>query len=193
MREKGVERCPHCGRLVPIDRPCSVCFVPRDRRERMQPHLEVTDATMRSRFAPVVGEHRLEFVAEKDGVRYVNDSKATNVNGTWYALEHTTGKVLWIAGGVDKGNDYSTLRAVVREKVDAIFSLGTDNSKIAKAFAGLVPFIINASSMREVVVAAHVYAEPGHTVLLSPACASFDLYENYEERGWAFKKEVGRL
>jgi UDP-N-acetylmuramoylalanine--D-glutamate ligase len=138
-------------------------------------------------------EHRLEFVARVRGVEYINDSKATNVNSAWYALESMDKPVIWIAGGVDKGNDYKDIRPLVNSKVRIIVALGTDNRKIHEAFRKDVDMIINTSSMEEAVHVAAGLALPGETVLLSPACASFDLFSNYEERGRLFKEAVRNL
>jgi UDP-N-acetylmuramoylalanine--D-glutamate ligase len=138
-------------------------------------------------------EHRLEYVANIHGVEYINDSKATNVNSTWYALESANKPVVWIAGGVDKGNDYSILEALVKNKVKAIICLGNDNSKIHKAFAGLVESIVDTGSMAEAVEYSQLLGKKGDIVLLSPACASFDLFENYIDRGDQFKKSVTAL
>jgi UDP-N-acetylmuramoylalanine--D-glutamate ligase len=138
-------------------------------------------------------EHRLETVIKVRGIEFINDSKATNVNSTWYALESMSGNVVWIAGGIDKGNDYSALNELVREKVRAIVCLGKDNSKIINAFKGLVPLIVGTSSMEEAVGSAYHLARKDDTVLLSPACASFDLFENYEDRGRQFKNCVRNL
>ncbi|GAB4316000.1 MAG: UDP-N-acetylmuramoyl-L-alanine--D-glutamate ligase [Bacteroidales bacterium] len=137
--------------------------------------------------------HRLEYVARIHGVEFINDSKATNVNATWYALESMQGKVVWIAGGIDKGNDYSLLRELVREKVKAIICLGTDNKNLIKAFKKDVDQIFETRSMTEAVGMGLHLAGHDETVLLSPACASFDLFENYEDRGNAFKAAVNRL
>lgn len=138
-------------------------------------------------------EHRLEGVATIKGVEYVNDSKATNVNSTWYALESFSKPIVWIAGGVDKGNDYDSLKALVKERVKAIICLGTDNRRIHEEFGDLVPVMVNTSNMEECVRLAHHFADKGDVVLLSPACASFDLFENYEDRGRQFKKHVKAL
>jgi UDP-N-acetylmuramoylalanine--D-glutamate ligase len=138
-------------------------------------------------------EHRLEFVASVGGVSFINDSKATNVNSAWYALESTSNPVIWIAGGVDKGNDYEMLLPLVKEKVKLIICLGVDNSKIHSAFGKDVDLILNTTSMTEAVKTAYRFSEKGDTVLLSPACASFDLFLNYQDRGRAFKQEVKRL
>lgn len=138
-------------------------------------------------------EHRLEHVATIHGVEFVNDSKATNVNSAWYALESMCDEVVWIAGGIDKGNDYEILREMVSKKVKAIVCLGTDNSKIHKAFGDLVEIIYDTKSAEEAVKAAYALADHGDTVLLSPACASFDLFENYEDRGAKFKSAVNTL
>ena len=138
-------------------------------------------------------EHRLEFVVKVYGIEFINDSKATNVNSTWYALESMTKPVIWIAGGVDKGNDYSILKDLVKDNVKAIICLGKANKKIHKAFSGVVESIINAASMEEAVKTAYLMGTKGDTILLSPACASFDLFKDYEDRGWQFKKSVREL
>jgi len=138
-------------------------------------------------------EHRLETVVTIKGVAYVNDSKATNVNSTWYALESFNGPIVWIAGGVDKGNDYHALKELVKERVKAIVCLGTDNRRIHEEFGSLVPVIVNTTSMEACVKMSHHFAVKGDVVLLSPACASFDLFDNYEDRGRQFKKYVKGL
>lgn len=138
-------------------------------------------------------EHRLEQVGKIQGIEFINDSKATNVNATWYALESMTTPVIWIAGGVDKGNDYSMLKPVVRDKVKAIVCLGKDNRKIHEAFEEDAEIIVNTLSAREAVNVAYHLAGKGDTVLLSPACASFDLFKNYEDRGNQFKEAVKQL
>jgi len=138
-------------------------------------------------------EHRLEFVARIHGVEFINDSKATNVNATWYALESMQKKVVWIAGGIDKGNDYSLLKDLVRTKVKTIVCLGSNNDNIINAFKDLVDHIYETSSMDEAVNLGNHLAKKDETVLLSPACASFDLFENFEERGIKFKESVNGL
>ncbi len=138
-------------------------------------------------------EHRLELVSMVHGIEFVNDSKATNVNSTWYALESFSKPVILILGGVDKGNDYSTLLELIKEKVKAIVCLGKDNKKIIKSFKNVVPSIIETSSAEEAVQVAYRLGKKGDVVLLSPACASFDLFENYEDRGRQFKKAVRSL
>jgi UDP-N-acetylmuramoylalanine--D-glutamate ligase len=138
-------------------------------------------------------EHRMEKVATVRGVEFINDSKATNVNSTWYALESMTGPVVLILGGVDKGNDYGLIRELVREKVKAIVCLGIDNAKIHEAFQGSVPLMVDAGSAEEAVNLAFRLSAKGDTVLLSPACASFDLFRNYEDRGQRFKMAVRDL
>lgn len=138
-------------------------------------------------------EHRLEPVITVHGINFINDSKATNVNSTWYALECMQTRVVWIAGGIDKGNDYSELFDVVRKKVKAIVCLGKDNRKIIEAFSDKVPSIVETMSMEEAVRSAYYLASKGDTVLLSPACASFDLFSNYEDRGRKFKQAVRNL
>lgn len=131
-------------------------------------------------------EHRLEFVTKVHGIEFINDSKATNINSTWYALESMNNPTVWIVGGVDKGNNYSELLELVKEKVKAIVCLGVDNSKIHEAFDSVVQ-VVDAGSAEEAVKAAYKLGKKGDTVLLSPACASFDLFENYEDRGRQFK------
>lgn len=138
-------------------------------------------------------EHRMEPVATIRGVEFVNDSKATNVNSTWYALESMTRPTILILGGVDKGNDYTLIADLVKEKVKAIICLGTDNRKIHEAFGNTVNPIVNTASATEAVHAAFHFADKGDVVLLSPACASFDLFKNYEDRGNQFKKAVKEL
>lgn len=138
-------------------------------------------------------EHRLEFVAKVHGIEFINDSKATNVNSTWYALESMTKPVVLILGGVDKGNDYSILNDLVKEKVTAIICMGKDNKKIHKAFEGLVENVVDVASAEEAVAMGYRLAKKEQVVLLSPACASFDLFENYEDRGQKFKKAVKSL
>ena len=138
-------------------------------------------------------EHRLEFVASIHGVEYINDSKATNVNSTWFALESMHRKVVWIAGGQDKGNDYSSLIPLVKSKVRAIICLGKDNRKIRETFADLVEVMVETQTAEDAVKAAYNIALRGESVLLSPACASFDLFENYEDRGNQFKKAIKNL
>jgi len=138
-------------------------------------------------------EHRLESVLQIGGVEYINDSKATNVNSTWYALETITRKVVWIVGGVDKGNDYSQLTPLVKNKVKAIVCLGIDNQKIINEFKNDVEILTEAQSMEAAVRTARSLAKKGDVVLLSPACASFDLFESYEDRGNQFKECVSKL
>jgi UDP-N-acetylmuramoylalanine--D-glutamate ligase len=137
--------------------------------------------------------HRLEYVANVHGVAYINDSKATNINSCWYALESMDRPVVWIAGGVDKGNDYNALMPLVKKKVKALICLGLDNSKLFEAFADVVPNIVEAASADEAVFLSSNFAQKDDVVLLSPACASFDLFENYEDRGLKFKEAVKKL
>lgn len=137
--------------------------------------------------------HRLESVAKIRGVEYINDSKATNVNSTWYALESMSKSIIWIAGGVDKGNDYSVLEPLVKEKVKAMICLCVDNTKLHSAFSDKVEIVVNVQSMQDAVRAAYQLGVAGDAVLLSPACASFDLFENYEDRGSKFKDCVYQL
>jgi UDP-N-acetylmuramoylalanine--D-glutamate ligase len=138
-------------------------------------------------------EHRLERFLKVHGIEFINDSKATNINSTWYALESMTQKTVWIVGGIDKGNDYSELYELVKAKVKAIVCLGVDNSKILEAFRNLGIDMVETQSMEDAVRSAYYLAKKGETVLLSPACASFDLFENYEDRGHQFKQAVRGL
>ena len=138
-------------------------------------------------------EHRLEQVLKIHHVQYINDSKATNVNATYYALDSMKSQTVWIVGGVDKGNDYKELMSLVREKVKAIVCLGVDNSKIIDAFSNVVDLVVETREMEQAVKIAYKIAERGDAVLLSPACASFDLFENYEDRGRQFKEAVRNL
>jgi len=138
-------------------------------------------------------EHRLENVAKIKGVEYINDSKATNVNATFYALECMDKQTIWIVGGVDKGNDYTDLLPLVREKVKAIICLGVDNQKIKDTFGNVVDIIVETAGAEEAVKVSYKLSEKGEAVLLSPACASFDLFTNYEDRGWQFKNAVKSL
>ncbi len=138
-------------------------------------------------------EHRLEKVLKIHHVQYINDSKATNVNATYYALDSMKTPTVWIVGGLDKGNDYRSLMPMVREKVKAIVCLGLDNSKIKDAFGNVVDLMVETFSMEEAIKVAYKIAERGDTVLLSPACASFDLFKNYEDRGDQFKEAVKKL
>jgi UDP-N-acetylmuramoylalanine--D-glutamate ligase len=138
-------------------------------------------------------EHRLEKVLKIQNVQYINDSKATNINATYYALESMSTQTGWIVGGGDKGNDYSDLLPLVHEKVKAIICLGVDNSKIIESFGRVADLMVETTSMDEAVQMAHKIAEKGDNVLLSPACASFDLFENFEDRGRQFKAAVRSL
>ena len=138
-------------------------------------------------------EHRLEYVLTVHGIDFINDSKATNVNACWYALESMTKKVIWIIGGVDKGNDYAELINMADEKVKAIICLGRNNEQIIKVFKDKVDTIVQASNMKEAVKQSYALADKKDVVLLSPACASFDLFANYEDRGFQFKQEVRKL
>ena len=156
--------------------------------------LKIRDEQLRESLSDFTGvEHRLERFLKVHGIEFINDSKATNVNSSWYALESVHKPVVWIAGGVDKGNDYTMLQGLVTNKVKAIVCLGKNNAKLHEAFGDCVADIVDASSMEEAVKAAYYLARNGDTVLLSPACASFDLFENYEDRGNQFKKEVRNL
>ncbi|MGB5989615.1 MAG: UDP-N-acetylmuramoyl-L-alanine--D-glutamate ligase [Marinifilaceae bacterium] len=142
-------------------------------------------------FSPV--EHRLEPVAIINGIQFINDSKATNVDSTWYALDSITNKLIWIVGGKDKGNDYSVLNDFVRTKVKAIVCLGVDNKKLIESFSSIVPIIIETDSAEKAVNKAYRLAEAGDVVLLSPCCASFDLFKSYKDRGEQFKQAVNKL
>lgn len=156
--------------------------------------LEIRKESVRESLGDFVNvEHRLEFVAKVHGIEFINDSKATNINSTWFALESMDKPTVWIVGGVDKGNDYSELTQLVKEKVKSIVCLGKDNAKIIEAFSGSDIEIYEAGSAMEAVAYGYRLAKKDETVLLSPACASFDLYENYEERGNEFKKAVRSL
>lgn len=137
--------------------------------------------------------HRLEHVSMVHGITFINDSKATNVNSTWYALESIDQPTVWIAGGIDKGNDYEDLKVLVKQKVKAIVCIGVDNEKLHEEFGGIVKTIVDADSAEDAVRQAYYLANKGDIVLLSPACASFDLFENYEDRGNQFKKAVKNL
>lgn len=141
-------------------------------------------------FSPV--EHRLEPVAFIDGVQYINDSKATNVDSCWYALDSMDKRLVWIAGGIDKGNDYSVLNDLVKAKVKALVCLGLDNKKLIDSFSSLIPIIVEANSAINAVEKARALAEEGDLVLLSPCCASFDLFKSYEDRGKQFKAAVNK-
>lgn len=138
-------------------------------------------------------EHRLEFVASINGIEFINDSKATNVNSTWYALESMEKPVVWICGGQDKGNDYNELSELVKARVKAIVCLGKDNSKLIAAFQGVIETVVETDSAADAVAASYKIARKGDVVLLSPACASFDLFQNYEDRGMQFKAAVRAL
>jgi UDP-N-acetylmuramoylalanine--D-glutamate ligase len=156
--------------------------------------LEIRKESIRESLSDFVNvEHRLEFVAKVHGIEFINDSKATNINSTWFALESMDRPTVWIVGGVDKGNDYTELMELVKDKVKAIICLGKDNKKIIDAFTGVVENVVEANSAMEAVAYGYRLAKNDETVLLSPACASFDLFENYEERGNEFKKAVRSL
>ena len=156
--------------------------------------LKVRKNTIRESLEDFEGAaHRLEPVLKINGVQYINDSKATNVNATYYALESMKTPTVWIVGGVDKGNDYLDLMPLVREKVKAIVCLGVDNQKIVQTFHNVVDLIVETAGAEEATKVAYKIADKGDTVLLSPACASFDLFENYEDRGDKFKQAVREL
>ncbi|MBP6181101.1 UDP-N-acetylmuramoyl-L-alanine--D-glutamate ligase [Flavobacterium sp.] len=156
--------------------------------------MQIRKATIRESLSNFQGvEHRLEKVLKIQNVQYINDSKATNVNATFFALDSMNTPTVWIVGGVDKGNDYNELMSLVREKVKAIICLGVDNKKIIDVFGNVVDMMIEVSTMNDAVRMAQRLSEKGDTVLLSPACASFDLFENYEDRGTQFKQAVKNL
>lgn len=156
--------------------------------------LELRKELIRDSFSDFQGiEHRLEKVLNVSGIEFINDSKATNINSTWYALESMEKPTIWIVGGVDKGNDYTELMEIVKSKVKAIVALGVDNSKIIEAFKGEIEVIEEAKNMHEAVYKAFKLGAKDDAVLLSPACASFDLFDNYEDRGHQFKEAVRNL
>ncbi|MFN9595408.1 MAG: UDP-N-acetylmuramoyl-L-alanine--D-glutamate ligase [Bacteroidota bacterium] len=156
--------------------------------------LDIRKEVVRESFADFKNaEHRLEHVMTVHGIEFVNDSKATNVNSAWYALECMQKPVIWIVGGVDKGNDYETLRELVKSKVKAIVCLGKENTKIHEAFSDIVSDISETASAMDAVQKSYEKGRKGDVVLLSPACASFDLFKNYEDRGWQFKTAVRSL
>ena len=156
--------------------------------------MQIRKATIRESLSNFQGvEHRLEKVLKIQNVQYINDSKATNVNATFFALDSMNTPTVWIVGGVDKGNDYTELMSLVREKVKAIICLGVDNKKIIDVFGNVVDIMVEVSTMTDAVKMAQRLTEKGDSVLLSPACASFDLFESYEDRGNQFKKAVKNL
>ncbi|WP_348813426.1 UDP-N-acetylmuramoyl-L-alanine--D-glutamate ligase [Flavobacterium maritimum] len=156
--------------------------------------MQIRNATIRESLSNFQGvEHRLEKVLKIQNVQYINDSKATNVNATFFALDSMNTPTVWIVGGVDKGNDYNELMSLVREKVKAIICLGVDNRKIIDVFGNVVDIMVEVTDMNDAVRMAQRLTEKGDTVLLSPACASFDLFENYEDRGKQFKQAVHNL
>lgn len=153
--------------------------------------LDIKKEDIRRALADFEGvEHRLEYVADVDGVRYINDSKATNVNSCWYALESMPRNTVLILGGKDKGNDYTEIEPLVKEKVKAIVCMGKDNDKLMKFFSDKVPYIRSTHSLEDALKACRELSKAGDTVLLSPCCASFDLFHSYEERGTMFKDAV---
>lgn len=155
---------------------------------------ELRNETIRESMGDFVNiPHRLEHVSRISGIEFINDSKATNVNSVWYALESLPGKIVLIMGGVDKGNDYNMLKEMVQKKVRGIVCLGKDNRNIHNAFEEDTEVIVNTATMSEAVQIAYHIAQKGDTVLLSPACASFDLFKNYEDRGDQFKAAVREL
>lgn len=156
--------------------------------------LDIRKETIRESLSDFQGvEHRLEPVIKVHGIEFINDSKATNVNSSWYALETMRNEVVWIAGGIDKGNDYSILYPLIKEKVKAIVCLGKDNTKLHNSFDDLIDTVVDADDMQDAVRTAYYLSKKGYQVLLSPACASFDLFDNYEDRGRQFKEAVRNL
>jgi UDP-N-acetylmuramoylalanine--D-glutamate ligase len=156
--------------------------------------LQISNNVLRESLSSFKGvEHRLENVLKVKNVLYINDSKATNVNSTWYALESMKTGVVWIAGGKDKGNDYTPLYDLVKDKVRVLICMGVNNTRLHEEFGALVDEIYDAGSAKEAVETAYRVAKSGETVLLSPACASFDLFRNYEDRGKQFKEAVASL
>lgn len=156
--------------------------------------LDISDESLRKSLGDFKGvEHRLEKVAKVKGVQYINDSKATNVNSCWYALTSITGKVILILGGTDKGNDYTEIEGLVKEKCKALIYMGADNAKLHEFFDSKIKLVADTNSMEQAVKKAYELAEEGDTVLLSPCCASFDLFKNYEDRGVQFKEQVRKL
>ncbi len=194
--------------IVRFELPGDVWDIPRDRLSLTGLHnlynsmaaglsasmLDIRKDTIREALGDFEAvEHRLEYVATVGGARYINDSKATNVNSTWYALESMTTPTVLILGGKDKGNDYTEIEPLVREKVKAIVCMGKDNAKLLEFFTGKVPEIRDTHSLEDAVKACHELAAEGDTVLLSPCCASFDLFTSYEDRGRRFKEAVRAL
>ena len=156
--------------------------------------LQIRKETIRKSLEHFQGvEHRLEKVLTINKVNYINDSKATNINATYYALESMNSPTVWIVGGVDKGNDYSDLKKIVSKKVKAIICLGANNLKIIDFFENLVEYIFDVDSMEDAVNIAYKISKSGDNVLLSPACASFDLFDDFEDRGRQFKNAVRKL
>ena len=156
--------------------------------------LDIRKEDVRDALSDFIGvEHRLEFIADIDGVRWINDSKATNVNSCYYALEAMTRPTVLILGGKDKGNDYSEILPLVKEKVKAIVAMGLHNEKIMEFFAPHVSTVVDTDNLSDAVEACRRLAVSGDTVLLSPCCASFDLFKSYEDRGWQFKSKVNEL
>ena len=156
--------------------------------------LKIRKETIRKSLEHFQGiEHRLENVLTINKVRYINDSKATNINATYYALESMESPTVWIVGGIDKGNDYTELSKVVSKRVKAIICLGTNNIKIMDHFENMVEYITEVNTMKDAVNAAYKISSSGDSVLLSPACASFDLFEDFEDRGRKFKEAVRKL
>lgn len=156
--------------------------------------LEISKDSIRESLAHFKGApHRMEKVLTIQHVQYINDSKATNINATFFAIDSIDTPMVWIVGGVDKGNDYESLLPLVRKKAKAIICLGVDNEKLRNTFENVTDIFIETQSMNEAVKIAHKVAAPKDTVLLSPACASFDLFKNYEERGNQFKNAVRNL
>lgn len=156
--------------------------------------LDISDENLRKSLQSFKGvEHRLEFVAKVRGAKYINDSKATNVNSCWYALKSIPNNIILILGGKDKGNDYTEIENLVKERCKGVIFMGADNKRLNDFFDGKAKIIADVSSMKDAVDAAYNFSEEGDTILLSPCCASFDLFENYEDRGLQFKSYVKKL
>jgi UDP-N-acetylmuramoylalanine--D-glutamate ligase len=189
----AIGHCASCGSVVSENRECMTCSIVGRAKPSRMTCFDITNDAVRESMAPLHYEHHMELVGMKHGIRFINDSKATNVNRSWYALEHVEAPIIWIMGGVDKGNDYRPLSQLIREKVRSICVMGPSPEKPLKAFHGLIKSLFVTTLMRDAVGVANEMAEEGDSVLLSPACSSFVLYDNYEDRGRDFKREVGRL
>lgn len=208
MRQEGTSAWVDDNNIIHFHTPMDVFEIPRDRLSlpglhnlynSMAAGLSASlmnvpeDRIVKSLADFEAVEHRLEYVDTVDGVKYINDSKATNVNSTWYALESMTQPTVLILGGKDKGNDYTEIQDLVKEKVKAIVCMGKDNEKLMKFFGGMVPEIADTHSLEDAMAACRRFAKEGDAVLLSPCCASFDLFTSYENRGELFKEAVRNM